>query len=74
MPTQDVITQLKQFRQQVYTFFPERADALMDLLDALSGNTHARSVIELSLNPLFRRGYSSVPDGIDNFFQARRQS
>jgi hypothetical protein len=70
MSTQNALTQLKEFRQQVYTLFPERADALMDLLDALSGNTRARSVIELSLNSPFRRGYSSVPDSIDNFFRA----
>ena len=71
MSTQNALTQLKEFRQQVYTLFPERADALMDLLDALpfGGNTRARSVIALSLNSPFRRGYSSVPDSIDNFFR-----
>ena len=31
---------------------------LMDLVDALSSNTTARSVVELSLNLLFRREYS----------------
>jgi hypothetical protein len=70
MSTPNALTQLKEFRQQIYALFPERADALMDLLDALSGNTRARSVIELSLNAPFRRGYSSVPDSIDSFFQA----
>jgi hypothetical protein len=70
MSTPHAITRLKEFRQQVYALFPERADALMDLLDALSGNTRARSVIALSLNAPFRRGYSSVPDSIDSFFQA----
>jgi len=63
-------TQLEQFRQALYESFPGRADGLMDLLDALSSNTHARSVIELSLSPLFRRGYSSVHDSIDVFFEA----
>jgi len=63
-------TQLEQFRQQLYQSFNGRADALMDLLDALAGNTHARSVVELSLNPCFRRCYSSLHDSIDNFFQA----
>jgi hypothetical protein len=32
----------------------------MDLLDALWGNNHAPSVVELSLNPLFREGYSNL--------------
>jgi len=43
-------TQLKQFREQVYQNFNKRADAIMDLLDALSSNSQARSVVELSLN------------------------
>ena len=63
-------TQLEQFRQELYESFPGRSDGLMDLLDALSSNTHARSVIELSLSSLFRRGYSSVHDSIDVFFEA----
>lgn len=63
-----MLSQLKQFRNDVYEWFPHRADALMELLDALSSNTTARSVVELSVNPLFRREYSSVHDGIENLF------
>lgn len=43
------VTHLKQFRQQVYQNFNKRADTLMDLLDALSSNTSAQTVVELSL-------------------------
>lgn len=32
----------------------------MDLLDALCSNNNESSVVQLSLNPLFRRGYSAV--------------
>lgn len=32
----------------------------MDLVDALSSNTNARTVVELTLNPHFRRHYSSL--------------
>ena len=32
----------------------------MDLVDALSSNTQAHSVVELSLNPCFRRDYNSL--------------
>jgi len=32
----------------------------MDLLDALCSNQYARSPVELSLNPLFRRGHDSL--------------
>lgn len=63
-------TQLEQFRQQLYESLPSRPDALMDLLDTLSSNTTARSVAELSLNPVFRYGYSSLYDAVDNFFEA----
>jgi hypothetical protein len=47
---------------------PQRPDAILDLLDALASNTQARSPVELSLNPLFRRQYGSVYDAVDHFF------
>jgi hypothetical protein len=62
---------LRQFRETIYNSFEYRADATMDLLDALSSNTSARSVVELSLNPLFRRNYSSVEKSIDQFSASR---
>ena len=62
------VTTLQQFRQQLYNFFPHRADALLELLDALASNTHARSVVELSLSPLFHREYSSVYAAIEHLF------
>jgi hypothetical protein len=63
-----MLTQLEQFRNELYTWFPHRADALMDLLDALSSNTTARSVVELSLAPCFCRQYGSLHDGIEQLF------
>ena len=57
---QVTLEQLKQFRQQLYSSFACRGDTIMDLLDALSSNTTAKSVVELSLNPLFRSGYGSI--------------
>ncbi len=59
---------LQEFRENLYNFFPYRADALMDLIDAAASNTTARSVVELSLSPFFRREYSSLFDAIKNFF------
>ena len=64
---QVALEQLKQFRQQLYSSLAYRGDTIMDLLDALSSNTIAKSVVELSLNSLFRRGYGSVYDGIQQF-------
>jgi len=63
------MTQLEQFRQDVYDQFLKCADASLDLVDALTGNTTARSVVELSLNGLFRRGHGSVYTAINGFFQ-----
>ena len=64
------MTQLEQFRQDMYDNLLTCADASMDLLDALAGNVTARSVVELSLNAPFRRGYGSVYTAIVGFFQA----
>lgn len=70
MDTQETISQLQQFREELYRLLPARRDALLDLMDALSSSPNARSVVELSLSPLFRREYSSVNDAIAQFFQA----
>jgi len=64
---------LVEFRQNMYAGFTVRADALMDTVDALSGNKGANSVAELSLNPLFGREYSSLYDGIDTYTQALKE-
>jgi DDE superfamily endonuclease len=70
MNIQEAIVQLKQFRQELHEAFDHRADALMELLDALSSTPDARSVAELSLSPFFRRGYGSAYDAIAHLFQA----
>lgn len=63
------ISQLKQFRQELYETFNLRRDAIIELMDALSSSPNAHSVVELSLSPYFRREYSSVSDAIAHFFQ-----
>jgi hypothetical protein len=57
-----VKTQLQQFRDKVYQNFNnyKRTDTLMDLVDALSSNTTAKSVVELTLNPQFQRTYTAL--------------
>lgn len=58
--------QLQQFRDEVYQNFNnyKRTDTLMDLVDALSSNTTAKSVVELTLNPQFQRTYSALNKAI----------
>ncbi len=59
------IEEFKKFRESLYSFFPKRPDAIMNLLDALSSFGHqARSVVELSEAECFERQYSSITDAI----------
>jgi hypothetical protein len=65
-------TQLRDFREKIYSSFAGAADAAMDLLDALSSNEQSRSPVELSLNELFRRGHGSVYQAIgDSYGQTK---
>jgi hypothetical protein len=68
------LADLEQFRLRLYQSLPHRADATMDLLDALSSSPSVRSVIELSLAPAFRRGHTSVADAIDALLRVGRLS
>ena len=67
MIAQENASQLAQFRQQVYQNFNKRADALMNLVDALCSNTRARSVVELSLEACFQREHTSLFKAIAAF-------
>ncbi len=60
MKTQTCTTALVQFRHRLYQNFTNRADTLMELVDALCSNGSARSVVELCLTPCFRRTYSAL--------------
>lgn len=59
------VTQFVQFRQRLYQNFRKRADSAMDLLDALCSTPDARSVVELSLSPHFRRSHTALYTAID---------
>jgi hypothetical protein len=59
----------QQFRQALYHSFPQRRDSIMDLIDAHSGNERARSPVEVSLHPLFRRQYSALYKAISAAYQ-----
>jgi DDE superfamily endonuclease len=60
-------TQLKQFRTELYQNFTNRADTLMELVDALCSNAGATSVVELSQMACFRRSYSNLFKAIDEW-------
>ncbi len=58
-------TNLKQFRQEVYQNLDNRADTLMDLLDAIGSVPNASSVVEYCLAACFPRSYSTIFKAID---------
>jgi hypothetical protein len=60
MMTKPYTIELEQFRQRLYQNFDNRADTLMELVDAICSNPDARSVVEYSLTPCFRRSYSTI--------------
>lgn len=51
---------LKQFRTSLYQNFVDRADTLMELVDAICSTPGAKSVVEYCLAPCFRRSYSTI--------------
>jgi hypothetical protein len=52
----------ERFRREVYQSFEQRADAGLDLVDALSSAPTVESPVGLSESSLFRRGFSSIYD------------
>lgn len=63
----EIVPIFKNFRDSVYRFFPSRRDAAMELVDALSSNKTASSVVALSLSPLHRRNYCSITRVLDEY-------
>ena len=63
-----IVNPLKEFRSKIYHFFSSRRDTSFELVDALSSNTHARSIVELSLSPAHRRNYCSITRVLDEFY------
>ncbi len=65
--TIDHATELVQFRRTVYQNFTNRADTVMELIDALCSSVGAQSPVELTLTSAFRRTYSTMYKAIDEF-------
>lgn len=60
-------TQLMQFRTELYQNMTNRADTLLELLDAICSNPTATSVVELSQTACFRRSYSNLFKAIEEW-------
>ena len=59
------------FRNKIFNLFQYRADATMDLIDAIAGQPAKESVVKLSLSNLFRREYSSINDSVKYLFRKK---
>ena len=53
---------IQQFREAVYHSMRKRADAILDLIDALTVAGHVESPVALSEETPFRRKFSSIFD------------
>ena len=58
-------SKLRQFRNTLYQNLDNRADSLMELLDAMCSRPDAKSVVEYSLSEAYRRSYSTIFKAID---------
>jgi hypothetical protein len=58
-------TELEQFRQILYQNFNNRADTLMEAVDALCSSSGVQSPVELTLAGCYRRSYSTLYKAID---------
>ena len=67
------IQRFKDFRHQLHSSFQKRRDAVMELIDAITGNSNnSKSPACLSLSALFSRGYSSIYYAVNDFFSTRQ--
>ncbi len=64
-----IVPKFQNFRNHLFKLFPYRAGATMDLIDTVSSETNADSIVKLSLSELFRRRYSSLTDVLSNLFR-----
>ena len=64
-----ILSKFQSFRNRLFELILYRAGATMDLIDAVSAETNANSVVKLSLSDLFRRKYSSLTDVLSSLFR-----
>ncbi len=57
---------LQRFRQKAYEYLGGTRDALFELMDAVMLTRKPSSLVELSVSPVFRRGWHSIYAGLRN--------
>ncbi len=64
----DVMARLQKYRAALYGSFARLPDATLDLIDALCSENGAKSPVELSESPLFRRSHGSLYQAISQCY------
>ena len=64
-------TTLVKLRNCFRNLFPYNTDASIELVDALSSNTQADSVVKLSENVCYTRHYTSLTHAISSFYKPK---
>jgi DDE superfamily endonuclease len=65
LPGKPALGALREFRERLLGCLTARADALLELADAvLCADRPVRSLVQLSLEPEFRRGHGALYDGL----------
>jgi hypothetical protein len=65
-----IVNRFQTFRNRLFSLFQYRADATMDLIDAVAAEDSSTSIVKISLSSLFRRTYSSITDVLDSLFKS----
>ena len=64
-----IVSKFQSFRNRLFQLFHYRSGATMDLIDTVSAEIAADSIVKLSLSALFRRKYSSLTDVLSSLFR-----
>jgi hypothetical protein len=64
-------TNLVKFRSRFRNLFPHNTDASIELIDALSSNANAGSVVQLSENARYTRHYTTLTAAISSFYKPK---
>lgn len=71
--TMNNFDKLREFRHKAYTLIGNGKDAIFDLMDAVLVGRSVSSFAELSLSPVFRRGWPSLYEALQDSVPPRLQ-
>ena len=66
-----IFQKLQEFRKSIYEYLGTGKDAVFELMDAVLTSPSISSYVSLSMNPLFRRKWSSIYEGLRDSRPAR---